>query len=212
MYNKFPFNFLALPSKLSSYKNSKISILPVGYDSTTSYRSGTREAPLNIINASRFMETYDPELQKDFTSLGITTLSPLTCEMSGPKNMIEEVEKAALKLLEDEKFIVMLGGEHTLTVGMVRAFLQKFSNFGVLQIDAHLDLRDSYEGTKYNHACAMRRIVDDCPIAQVGFEAFPKKKRSFSKKETCTPTTFGTFVKIQIGGKKSISLRMYTSP
>lgn len=178
---------MGLPKELSEYNKSKIVILPVGYDSTTSYKTGTRDAPLAIIQASRFMEYYDPELERDFTSLGIATLEPMALETDGPKQILQTLERASDQLLNDNKFIVMLGGEHTLTVAMVRSIAKKYENLGVLQIDAHLDLRESYDGSIYNHACAMRRVVDICSITQVGIRSVSEEEHAFVKSRKLTP-------------------------
>ncbi len=153
--------------------------MPIAYDSTTSYRAGTREAPAAIIQSSRYQEFYDPELDKDFTTVGIATLPIMSPVMSGPEQMVHKVYEAARQLLMDNKFVVMLGGEHSLTVGMVEAYHEKYPNMGVLQIDAHLDLRAEYDETPFNHACAMRRIIDMCPLVQVGIRSVSEEEAEF---------------------------------
>lgn len=182
-----PLNFLGLPPELANYENSKVVILPVPYDSTTSYRAGTREGPVAIIQASRFLEYFDPELRRDFTTLGIATLPVLSPEMSGPQQMVDRIYQETKRLLRDGKFVVMLGGEHSLSSGSVRAFVEKFPKLGVLQIDAHLDLRDSYDGTPYNHACAMRRIWEMCPIVQVGMRSVDESEDEFVEAQKLHP-------------------------
>ena len=182
-----PFNFLGLPPECCDYDNSRVVIVPVGYESTTSYLGGTREGPLAIIKASRFMEYYDPQLKQDFTTLGIVTLPPLAIDVSGPEAMLNRLQRLAEKLLDDNKFIVMLGGEHSLTIAIVRALHQRFDQMGVLQIDAHLDLRDSYEGSPYSHACAMRRIIDLCPLVQVGIRSVAEEEQLFLNARGLSP-------------------------
>lgn len=174
-----PLNFLGLPPELSFYATSKVAIIPVSYDSTTSYRSGSREGPVAIIQASRFVEFYDAQLGKDFTRCGIATLPVLSAVMKGPEHMVNSVEKVVAACIQDEKYPVLLGGEHTLSIGMVRALCGKFPNMAVLQIDAHLDLRDTYEGAEFNHACTMRRIIEICPIVQVGIRSVSEEEHEY---------------------------------
>lgn len=182
-----PLNFLGLPPELSNYKNSKAVILPIAYDSTTSYRAGAREAPAAIIQSSRYQEFYDPQLKKDFTLVGIATLPVLSPVMSGPEHMIQKVYEATKRLLKDNKFIVMLGGEHSLTAGTVKAYHEKYPRMGVLQIDAHLDLRAEYDGTPFNHACAMRRIIDLVPVVQVGIRSVSEEEAEFVAERRLKP-------------------------
>jgi agmatinase len=182
-----PLNFLGLPPELATYESSRVAILPIAYDSTTSYRAGSREAPAAIIQASRFQEYYDPELRKDFTRVGIATLPILSPVMSGPKQMIRKVYQAARRILKDQKFLMMLGGEHSLTVGMVQAFHEHFPEMGVLQIDAHLDLREEYDSTPFDHACAMRRTLEICPIVQVGIRSVSEEEDTFVQTKNLRP-------------------------
>lgn len=185
--DSLPLNFLGLSPELCAYENSKVVVLPVPYDGTTSYRGGTREGPMAIIHASRYLEYYIPQLKKDFSNLGIATLSPLTPAMGGPRYMIDKLYHAASHLLKHNKFVVMLGGEHTLTIGMVKALDNYFPNLGILQIDAHLDLRDTYEGTMFNHACAMRRLVDNHPLVQVAIRSVAEEEHDFVMKRGLHP-------------------------
>ena len=140
-----------------------------------------------MIQASRFQEFYDPELGRDFTELGIATLPVMAPVMSGPEQMITKVYKTAKEILGDKKFLVMLGGEHSLTVGTVMAHHELFPHMGVLQIDAHLDLRDEYDGTPFNHACAMRRCLDYCSIVQVGMRSVAEEEAEFVASQSFKP-------------------------
>ncbi len=172
--------FLGLPTQQCKYENSKVVILPVIYDGTTSYRAGCRGAPYAIIGASRILEYFDAELGYDSTDIGICTLPPICPEVSGPKDMSSKVETVVSELMADDKFVIMLGGEHSLSIGSISAFSEKYSQMGVLQIDAHLDLRDSYEGSSYSHACAMRRIVDRCKtVVPVGIRSVAEEEYDF---------------------------------
>ncbi len=177
-------NFLGLPPEDARYDDAHAVILPVPYDGTTSYRPGTRDGPGAIISASRQVELFDPELDCEPLSSGIHTLPELEPVASGPEAMVRSVEKAVRELLADGKFPVMLGGEHSLTTGPVRAFKDTHGKpFSVLQLDAHADLRDSYEGTPFNHACVMRRIFPLAKLTQVGIRNISRGEVDFVRKE-----------------------------
>ena len=168
-----PYNYGGLPAEDSDYARSKAVIFPVPLERTTSYETGTRHGPDAIIAASRNMETYDEELGLEtYKKIGIATLPAIDTNEGELQEVMDEIEAAELKLLNDGKFPVALGGEHSLTAPLVRAAAKKFSNLSVLQIDAHADLRDSFHGTKLSHAAVMRRVVEDvCPAVQVGIRS-----------------------------------------
>ncbi|UCD85289.1 MAG: agmatinase [Deltaproteobacteria bacterium] len=150
---------------------AQILILPIPYEQTVSYRPGTREGPRAIITASQELETYDEELEQETYQLGIHTLEKFGPIMSGPKEMIASVQKKASELLKPGKFLVTLGGEHSLSFGLVKAFREKHPSLSVLQLDAHADLRDSYQGTPFSHASVMSRIQEIVPTVQVGIRS-----------------------------------------
>lgn len=154
-------------------------ILPVPYDSTTEWRSGTRDAPQAIIDASRYLEMYDLELDRESYKVGIHTLPEVEVLMSGPEGMIQRVYEITRELVQKRKFVVMLGGEHSLSFAAVRAFREAFPQLSVLQFDAHADLRDEYLGTKYGQACVMRRVSELCPIVQVGIRSLSREEKEF---------------------------------
>jgi agmatinase len=168
-------NFLGLrPVKFDS---ARIIVLPVPYEGTVTYRSGTGNGPKAIIEASPHVEFYDEELDCEPYMLGIHTLPELCEGFSSPDTMFQAVRKMGLKLAESEKLIIMLGGEHSITPGMVSAFAETYDNLSVLQLDAHADLRDSYNGSLYNHACAMRRVLEYCPTVQVGIRSLSMSEK-----------------------------------
>lgn len=181
------YNFGALPENLSQYETSNAVILPVPYDSTSSYKAGTREGPRAIIAASRQVELFDEELLEDVSLRGIHTLGELAPDMRGPERMIEKVRDVSREILTDKKMLVTLGGEHSITLGVVQALVEKHPDLSVLQIDAHLDLRESYEESPYNHACVMRRIFDICNITQVGIRNFSQEEHTFIKTHGLKP-------------------------
>jgi len=180
LHSRPPYNFCGQPEM--SFEKAKVAVLPVPYDSTTSYRGGTREGPHAIISASRNMELYDLECSCDISKVGICTLDELEPSMASPERTIARVEDAVGSIIEKNKFPVMFGGEHSLTLGAVRALLKKYPKLSVLHIDAHADMRDDYEDTKFNHACAMRRVRELCPAVSVGVRSISEEEIEFVKK------------------------------
>jgi len=167
-----PENFGGLPEEHSQYATSRAVIFPVPLERTTSYEHGTRNGPAAILAASRNMELYDEELETEpYKEIGIHTLPAIDTADGTLNEVITEIFTAQLGLLEDDKFTVSLGGEHSLTPPLVSATAKKFKNLSVLQIDAHADLRDEYQGNPASHACAMRRVVEVCPAVQVGIRS-----------------------------------------
>jgi agmatinase len=162
-------------------------IVPVPYDSTSEWRSGSRRGPQAIIDASQYLELYDLELDRETYKIGISTLPRIAPLLSSPQDMIDRVCKVVEGLIQKEKFVVLLGGEHSLSLGAVRAFKEAFPRLSVLQLDAHADLRDEYLGTKYGQACVMRRIFELCPISQVGVRSLSWEEKQFLSQTKLTP-------------------------
>ncbi|UCH81991.1 MAG: agmatinase [Nitrospiraceae bacterium] len=148
-------NFGGLPKHYSSYRNSKIVILPVPFDKTTTWIKGASKGPQAIINASLNMELYDIETGSEIYTKGIHTAGYITAVK--PEAMINNVYKKTVKFLTDKKYTVVLGGEHTVSLGSIKAHAEHFDNLSILHLDAHADMRDSYDGTGYSHACVMAR-------------------------------------------------------
>ncbi|MEK6797840.1 MAG: agmatinase [Planctomycetota bacterium] len=185
-----PNNFLGLPAEYSDYRKAKFAVLPVPYDSTTSFQAGTREGPGAIIRASQQVELFDEELGTEAYKVGVTTLEPLLPNMAGPKAMHEDVFAAARKVVKDGKFLIGLGGEHGITSGLIRAVMTRHKKLSVLQIDAHLDLRDSWEGSPHSHACVMRRAIDlGATVVPVGIRNVSLEEHRFCKKAKIEPIT-----------------------
>lgn len=174
-----PRSFAGIPPQAASLDKAKVVVLPVPYDSTTEYKSGAREGPQAIIDASQFLEWYDAELDCETSEIGIYTFPEVQPFMGGPELMVERVYQIAKGLLDKGKMVVMLGGEHLLTLGMVKAYKEKYPELSVLQLDAHADLRDQYQGTRYSDACVTRRIWEICPIVQVGVRSFSLEEYRF---------------------------------
>ena len=171
----------ALPTK-RSFDDSKVVILPVPLDRTTSYVGGTRNGPHDILLASTHMELWDDEMRADVHGVGICTLPEMELPFGEMQAVVDEIERVAYEVIGRDKFLVTLGGEHSITPPLVSAAARKYPKLSVLQIDAHADMRDAYMGTPHNHACAMRRSVEFAKLTQVGIrslsteeaEALPK--------------------------------------
>lgn len=155
----------------TNYETAEIAVLPVPYDGTSTWIKGADKGPQALLEASFNMEFYDIETDTEVFRNGIATLDPLT-ESSSPEALAEAVEKRVDTILKDKKFPVLLGGEHSVSIGAFQAIARHYDTFSILQLDAHSDMRDEYEGSAYNHACVMARAKDITPsIAQVGIRS-----------------------------------------
>jgi agmatinase len=160
--------FLGLPPEACAYKSSRVVLVRAPYDGTTSYGAGARNGPAAIMAASTQVELFDLELEREICEVGIHTAPALLPSAAGPEDMVERVEKACAAPILDGKFVVTLGGEHSVAVGAARAAKARHGSLSFLQIDAHLDLRNSYEGSRYSHACAARRLLELGRVTAVG--------------------------------------------
>ncbi|MFH0975286.1 MAG: agmatinase [Spirochaetota bacterium] len=169
-----------VPPEFSVYKNSKIVILPVPFDATSTWLKGADKAPDAIIEASWNMYLYDIETDSEVYKLGIYTDKPVS-EDKSPDKMVNDTRERITGHLQNNKFVVTIGGEHSVSIGSVYAHKEFFGNkVSVLQFDAHADLQDEYNSSKYNHACTMSRIREACPIVQVGIRSMDRFERSRS--------------------------------
>ncbi|MBU1218176.1 agmatinase [Myxococcota bacterium] len=166
-------------------QGARVAVLPIPYDSTTSYRGGSREGPSAIIEASRNMETWDEYLDMDLSELPVITLEPLEPVMTGPEAMTEAIYQAAIHQLRQGHFLVSLGGEHSVTAGLARAHKEYFGDVSFLHFDAHADLRPDYEGTLYSHACAGSRMRELGPHNEVGIRSLSREEAAFVKENNC---------------------------
>ena len=164
--------FMHLDAHYTDYSTARAVITPVPFDGTTCYRPGTREGPQAIISASRNLELYDAELRRSPYTVGIHTLRPVEIINGDAEAMVNRIEQVTGHLLDAGKFVVTLGGDHLTSIGVIRAFAQRHTGMSVLQLDAHADLRDEYEGARYSAATIMRRTLEVCPrTAQVGIRS-----------------------------------------
>ncbi len=178
-------NFLAVEEEFSALDSSNIAVISVPYEHTVSYGGGTAEGPGAILEASSQVEFYDDEFDKEVVfDQGIVSFYPL--DMSGVKDKqaLDIIELAVSEMLDKNKFVVTLGGEHTISSAPIAAHFKKFPNMSVLHFDAHSDLRDTYEDSKYSHACIMARVaefLEPKKITQVGIRAQCKEEAEFIK-------------------------------
>lgn len=172
-------HFLEIDPGERRFSSSGVVILPVPYEGTTSYGKGTKNGPSAILKASQIVEDYDTELGfEPYKRVGgIHTASSLSFK----KDPHQEVYRAVKKILSADKFPLMLGGEHSITYGAVKAAKGFYPDLSVLQFDAHADLRDSYHGNKHSHACIMRRIRPMCPAVQVGIRSQDREETGYIK-------------------------------
>ncbi len=153
-----PYNLFGLEGQ--SYEKAKVVAIPVPYDSTTSYKSGARDGPHAIIEASRNIELFDIETETDISKIGIYTTEELAPDFSSPENTVLGIKKEVGIIAEQSKIPLLIGGEHTISIGGVGALIEKNKDMSILYFDAHSDSRDSYLGAKTCHACVARRIME----------------------------------------------------
>jgi agmatinase len=180
-----PFNFCGLDTQYSNYDSSKIVILPVPFERTTSWMKGTSNGPDAMIDASRNMELYDIASDSEVYKYGIFTGEAIQAESE--LTLVEILKKEVKRLHSDGKFVVTLGGEHTVTIGPVSAFSEIYDDLSVVIFDAHSDMRDDYDDNKYSHACVSKRICDIGinPI-QIGIRSMDISE----KKNICSSNVF----------------------
>lgn len=176
-------NFLGIDEKFSSFWDSKAVIWPVAYERTTTYLKGTVNGPKAILEASPSLEFYDEIRKYEPYRVGITTLPIMTEFAASEEDALKEISEGARQILTEGKFLVTLGGEHSITPALVREFKTLHPNLSVLHLDAHADLRDSYEGSRNNHACAMARTHEICPHVSMGIRAYSVEEAALIEKE-----------------------------
>jgi agmatinase len=191
-----PWNFLGLPENLSEPERSRGWLLPIPYESTTSYGAGTRDGPAAILAASRQVELYDHEFgDEPVLNYGVHTTLPLNLDHSSPEAMIDSIECAVVELLSGAprpEVLGVLGGEHSISAGVVRGLARARSadSLVVVHVDAHSDMREEYEGSPYSHACAARRILETCPIFQIGIRNLSIEEAQFLRRNSKVRTVF----------------------
>jgi agmatinase len=178
-----PRNFGWLEPQYSGYERSRVVVLPAPYDSTASGWGGSREGPAAIIDASANMELYDIGIGREPYLAGIHTLPELAVHSGDAAAMIARIESVVGELADDGKFVVTLGGEHTVAVGAARAFAKRVPGLSVLAFDANADMRDTYLDSPYNHACTLRRISEVAPVVQVGLRSAEREEHDYIREQ-----------------------------
>lgn len=176
-----PANYGGSDLHLTDPKTSRVTIIPVPYDATTSYIGGTSKGPAAIIDASSHMELYDEELGEETCRIGIHTMMPLPVGDKTSETMLRMVSGAVAQNLPPDKLPVIVGGEHSISLAPVRELIKRYPRLSVLQLDAHADLRDSYEGAPFSHACVGRRISELCPLVQAGIRSMSQEEADFKR-------------------------------
>lgn len=172
--------FGGISEEYSNYKDSSVVLLSVPFDETSTWNKGADRGPAAILEAAPIMELYDIETASEPYKAGIHIL-PAVSDLSGPERMVENVYRETKKHLDNGKLVVTLGGEHSVSIGAIRAYAEKFPGMCVLQIDAHADMRPEYLGSKYNHACVMHRVKEMCPFVQVGIRSMDVDEKEFTE-------------------------------
>ncbi|MDO8140818.1 MAG: agmatinase [Candidatus Brocadiales bacterium] len=189
-FGAFPYDF---KSDSEAYKKSKVVLMGVPFDGTATYQTGTKTGPNAILNASVNVEPYDDELGEIY-KVGIFTAGTLNVEEihTDPKRVIESVYKASKGIVKDNKFLVTLGGEHSISQGVIKAYKEKYNRLSILQLDAHLDLMEQFGGTRYSHASVSRRAVEDlrCKVTSFGVRVVSKEEHNFFKKNKSDVSVF----------------------
>lgn len=180
MLNYYPFNFGGIEEKYSNLDFAKYVILKIPYEATTTYGKGTKYGPNAIIEASRNMELLDDETMIAGYLAGIHTTEDILFDDLSPEKMVYKIYEFATFFLRKKKFLISIGGEHSISYPLIKAFSDFFNDFGILHIDAHLDLRESYEGTKYSHASVIRRISEiNERIVSVGIRSISEEEAEY---------------------------------
>jgi agmatinase len=175
------YNFLGVPDV--SLKDARFAILPIPFEATTSCLPGAKDGPGAIISSSNYVELYDEETEAEPYLAGIKTLPAQEPEYKSLKKMVSNIRRTASKHIKEGRTVVGLGGEHTVSLGLVEAYLRERPGIKVLSFDAHADLRDDYQGTRFSHACVMRRILElGCNVYIAGVRSISREEQEFLDK------------------------------
>jgi len=175
-------NFLGIPPEISGWEKSRFVVLPVPYDHTTTFQSGAKRGPKAVIEASAYLELYDEELHMEPAAAGVHTLDLLDVAVD-PEETQARVQDIVTDIVEADKIPVIIGGEHSITFGVIRALYERYHDLSVLQLDAHGDLRKEYQGLAMSHACVMRRVSElNLRIVQVGIRSMSKEEAEYLEK------------------------------
>jgi agmatinase len=163
-------NYAGIPDKYARIDDAKVVLIPVPYDGTSTWQKGADKGPDAFLEASENMELYDIETRSEVYKKGVYLAPPVT-EDSSPEKMVEAVYKTTKNYIKQDKFVTLFGGEHSISIGSIRAFNEAFEELTVVQFDAHADLRPEYEGSKCNHACAVHEASKNTNLVQIGIRS-----------------------------------------
>lgn len=169
-------NYAGIPEEYATADAAKVVLIPVMYDGTSTWQKGADKGPSAFLDASENMELYDIETDSEVYKQGVY-LADTLANFSSPKDLVETVHKEVKKYITRNKFVTIFGGEHSISIGTIRAFNECFENLSVLQIDAHADLRPEYEGTPFNHACAVYEASKETNLVQVGIRSMDSSEK-----------------------------------
>jgi agmatinase len=175
-------NYAGIPDVFAKIETSSIVLIPVPYDGTSTWQKGSEKGPQAFLEASENMELYDIETDSEVYKEGVF-LAPSVLEDTSPKSMVDEVYKVTKTYLLRKKFVTLIGGEHSISIGSIKAFNESYQDLTVLQLDAHADLRKEYNGSSCNHACAMYEANKNTNLIQVGIRSMDKSEKLVMDKE-----------------------------
>ncbi|MDA7808441.1 agmatinase [Flavobacteriaceae bacterium] len=170
-------NYAGIPDSYATSEKSKIVLIPVPYDGTSTWKKGADKGPDAFLAASKNMELYDIETESEVYKHGVFLSAPIT-ENNSPEAMVAAVTEKVKSYLNRNKFVTLFGGEHSISIGAIRAFSKYYENLTVVQIDAHADLRQSYQGSTCNHACALYEASQTTQLIQVGIRSMEHNEKS----------------------------------
>jgi len=174
--------YAGIPEEFGILENAKIVLIPVPYDGTSTWQKGADKGPEAFLNASENMELYDIETETEVYKQGVYLADAVT-ENSSPEAMVSAVHTVTKRFIKKKKFVTIFGGEHSISIGTIRAFNECYNNLTVLQLDAHADLRKSYEGSNCNHACAVYEASQTTNLLQVGIRSMDVSETRVMDKE-----------------------------
>lgn len=175
-------NYAGIPDEFAQLETAKVILIPVPYDGTSTWGKGADKGPQAFLEATENMELYDIETGTEVYEQGIHLTAPIT-ENASPEAVVNTVYKTTKDYIKRNKFVTLFGGEHSISIGTIRAFNECFDNLTVLHIDAHADLRESYNGSKYNHACAVHEASQTTNLVQVGIRSMDAIEKTLIDEE-----------------------------
>lgn len=176
--------FAGIQAEYAAFDTARVLLQSIPYDGTSTWGKGADRGFDQFLEAAENMELYDIETDSEVYRQGIHLTDPIL-ESSSPEAVFEAVRKKTRKLLETGKFLTFFGGEHSISIGIIEAFREKYNDLTVLQLDAHADLRESYLGSEFNHACAMHRASKHTNLIQAGIRSMDISEKQYINPETC---------------------------